>query len=179
VRARRGRRPAAAREFLADRKIEADVVEVGCTGLCSSEPMLDVQLPERTRVSFEAVTGERVAGLLEAVLGRRIPGEGLLGQFRSPTLAPWPDVPYLDEHPFFAPQTRWVLANCGIMDPTSIDEYIARGGYRALAGALRAHTPSELCEIVERSGLRGRGGGAFRRARSGSSPFRPPANRST
>ena len=45
-------------------------------------------------------------------------------------------VPYLDEHPFFAPQKRWVLANCGIIDPTSIDEYIARGGYSALAKAL-------------------------------------------
>ena len=70
-------------------------------------------------------------------------------------------MPLLDEHPFFAPQTRWVLANCGIIDPTNIDEYIARGGYRALADALTRMTPEQVCDVVEASGLRGRGGGGF------------------
>jgi len=67
----------------------------------------------------------------------------------------------MDEHPFLAPQTRWVLANCGVIDPSNIDEYLAFGGYLALATALRNHTPMELCEFVEKSGLRGRGGGGF------------------
>jgi NADH:ubiquinone oxidoreductase subunit F (NADH-binding)/Pyruvate/2-oxoacid:ferredoxin oxidoreductase delta subunit len=70
-------------------------------------------------------------------------------------------VPYLDEHPFFAPQKRWVLANCGVIDPASLEEYIAHGGYRALAKALREYTRGELCDLVEKSGLRGRGGGGF------------------
>ncbi|MCX6550336.1 MAG: SLBB domain-containing protein, partial [Acidobacteria bacterium] len=76
-------------------------------------------------------------------------------------MEPWPGVPALDEHPFFAPQTRWVLVNCGIVDPSSLEEYVARGGYAALAHALRTMTPGEVCEQVERSGLRGRGGGGF------------------
>ena len=54
-------------------------------------------------------------------------------------MQPWDDVPYLDEHPFFAPQTRWVLANCGVIDPAEIDEYIAHGGYQALARTLEGH----------------------------------------
>jgi NADH:ubiquinone oxidoreductase subunit F (NADH-binding) len=70
-------------------------------------------------------------------------------------------VPFLDEHPFFAPQTRWVLANCGLIDPAQIDEYIAHGGYQALAKTMRQYTPEQVCDLVEASGLRGRGGGGF------------------
>jgi NADH:ubiquinone oxidoreductase subunit F (NADH-binding) len=54
-----------------------------------------------------------------------------------------------------------VLTNCGVIDPGKIEEYIARGGYSALAKALKGKTPLELCDIVEASGLRGRGGGGF------------------
>ena len=99
--------------------------------------MVDVQLPGRTRVSFQQVTAEKVPPLLDAVLAGRMPEELVLGQHRHATLTAWPDVPYLDEHPFFAPQTRWVLANCGLIDPAQIDEYIARGGYQALGKTLQ------------------------------------------
>jgi len=152
---------AAVRQYLAERAIAADVVEVGCIGMCSAEPLLDVQLPGRTRVSFRGVTAEKVPGLLEAALAGRVPAADVLGQFRTPPLQPWLDVPYLDEHPFFRPQTRWVLANCGLIDPNSLEEYLARGGYRGLAQVLRGMTRAELCDLVERSGLRGRGGGGF------------------
>jgi hypothetical protein len=141
-----GRVLEAVRHYLAEKKQEADVVEVGCIGLCTAEPILDVQLPGRTRLTFGPVTDGKVAGLLDAALGGQVPAEGLLGQHRpGGAQKPWPKVPYLDEHPFFAPQTRWVLANCGISDPLNIDEYVARGGYQSFAAALRNHTPSELC----------------------------------
>ncbi len=149
------------REYLAKKDIDADLIEVGCIGLCSAEPLVDIQLPGRTRVSFQGVTADVVTGLLDAVLDGKIPSDRLLGQMRSKTLKPWPSVPFLDEHPFFAPQTRFVLANCGIIDPSSIDEYLAFGGYKALANVLRGMTPKEVCESVEKSGLRGRGGGGF------------------
>jgi NADH:ubiquinone oxidoreductase subunit F (NADH-binding)/Pyruvate/2-oxoacid:ferredoxin oxidoreductase delta subunit/(2Fe-2S) ferredoxin len=161
-----GRTLAAVRAYLAGRKVEADVVEVGCIGLCTAEPILDVQLPGRTRLSFGPVKADAVAALLDGVFGGRVPAENLIGQHRpasgeGPAPEAWPGAPWLDEHPFFAPQTRWVLANCGLADPSNIDEYIARGGYRALAQALRSRTPSEVCDLVEQSGLRGRGGGGF------------------
>ena len=156
-----GKTLAATRKYLADRQIAADVVEVGCIGLCAAEPMLDVQLPGRTRVSFREVTEDQVEGLLTATLAGELPPERLLGQIRNAALQPYADVPYLDEHPFFAPQTRWVLANIGLIDPESIDEYIARGGYRAFASVIRQKTRGEICDMVERSGLRGRGGGGF------------------
>jgi (2Fe-2S) ferredoxin len=156
-----GKTLAAIRTYVADQQLEADLVEVGCVGLCAVEPLVDIQLPGKTRVSFKSVTEKKVAPLLDAVFAGNVPTEQTLGQFRHDTLQPWPDVPFIDEHPFFKPQTRWVLANCGLIDPGSIDEYLARGGYQALAKTLRETTPPELCDAVERAGLRGRGGGGF------------------
>lgn len=152
---------AAIHEYLDGHEVKADVVKVGCIGLCSLEPIVDIQLPGRARVSFKQVTAAKAPGLLDSALAGSIPDDLVLGQFRNDALAPWPDVPFLDEHPFFAPQTRWVLANCGVIDPSQIDEYIARGGYAAQVKALRELSPDALCDMVEASGLRGRGGGGF------------------
>jgi NADH:ubiquinone oxidoreductase subunit F (NADH-binding)/Pyruvate/2-oxoacid:ferredoxin oxidoreductase delta subunit len=156
-----GKTLAAVRAWLEANGREADVVEVGCIGLCVEEPLVDVQLPGRPRLSFARVTAKQAAPLLDAVFTSRTLPIAPLGQFRHDGIAAWPGVPALDEHPFFAPQTRRVLVNCGIVDPGSLDEYLARGGYAALAGALRSTTPAEVCEVVEKAGLRGRGGGGF------------------
>ena len=152
---------AAVRAWLAQQAIDADVIEVGCIGMCSAEPLLDVQLPGRTRLMLQRATADQVPTLLEAVFAGRLPLTGVLGQHRQAGLEPWPEVVFLDEHPFFAPQTRWVLANCGRIDPGHIDEYIAHGGYTAWRKALAGIAPESVCEQVERSGLRGRGGGGF------------------
>ena len=152
----------AVRDHLAARGAAADVVEVGCIGLCALEPLLDVQLPGRARLSYTRATADRVPALLDGLLAGRPSLDGLLGQFRPAAgQAGWENLPLLDEHPFFAPQKRWVLANCGLIDPRRLDEYLARDGYLALARTLRERTPAEVCDLVERSGLRGRGGGGF------------------
>jgi NADH:ubiquinone oxidoreductase subunit F (NADH-binding)/Pyruvate/2-oxoacid:ferredoxin oxidoreductase delta subunit len=152
---------AAIRKHLGARGIDAEVVEVGCIGLCSSEPLVDVALPGRPRVSFQKVGEERVASLMDSVWAGQVSGPSTLGQFRQEGTEPWPGVPFLDELPFFGGQVRWVLKNCGLLDPESLEEYVARGGYAALAKALRTQKPAEVCDGVERSGLRGRGGGGF------------------
>jgi NADH-quinone oxidoreductase subunit F len=159
-----GRTLEAVRAYLADREIDAEVVEVGCIGICSEEPLVDVQLPGRARVSFSHVDAPAVEGILDAAFAGNPPADRSLGQMRGPNgakIAPWDDVPYLDEHPFLRPQRRLVLSACGIIDPASIDEYIARGGYTALHDTLRNMTPDEVCDSVLASGLRGRGGGGF------------------
>ncbi|MBN1656102.1 MAG: FAD-dependent oxidoreductase [Deltaproteobacteria bacterium] len=152
---------AAIRDYIKVNGIDADLVEVGCVGICSEEPIVDVQLPGRTRVSFGKVDDAAVPELLQSVLKGVTPPELTLGQFRSDSLQPWKDVPFLDEHPFLAGQRRFVLAASGILNPCSIDEYIATGGYSALAKILRSMTPEEVCDAVFKSGLRGRGGGGF------------------
>ncbi len=122
-----------------------------------------MQLPGRTRVSFGNVMAEKVQSLLTAVLDKgQTPEKMVLGQFRhDANIKPWANVPYLDEHPFLATQRRVVLANSGMIDPGSIDEYIARGGYSALAKVLRHDDARGSLRPGRSSGLRGRGGGGF------------------
>ncbi len=67
----------------------------------------------------------------------------------------------MEELPFFSRQTRFVLRNCGIINPHSIEEYVARGGYAGLVKALKIMAADEVVNTVELSGLRGRGGGGF------------------
>ena len=155
----------AIQDYCKEHGIDADVVPVGCIGLCSSEPLVDIQLPGKARIMFQAVTSDKVSRLMDEVLAGDIPEDSVLGQHSSAQAEPWDNAPFLAEHPFFAPQKRLVLENCGRIDPTSVDEYIAAGGYRAFATVIKTMTPHEVCEAVSASGLRGRGGGGFPTAR--------------
>ncbi len=149
------------RAYLKKKKIKADIIEVGCIGLCSAEPLMDVQLPGMARVSFQRVTEKLVPSLLGAMLDGKPIKEMALGQFSGPSHKLWPSVPMISDHPFFKPQMRFVLDNCGLVDPVSIDDYIARGGYTAFLKVIHSMTPAKVCDSVEASGLRGRGGGGF------------------
>ncbi|HOW26681.1 MAG TPA: NADH-quinone oxidoreductase subunit NuoF [Bacteroidales bacterium] len=151
----------AVQQYIMEKEIDADIVQVGCIGMCSAEPLLDVQLPGRNRLCFQKVTADKVNPLLDSVWNGEPVEADILGQFRGDSAGEWDSVPYLDEHPFFAHQTRVVLKNCGIIDPVSIKEYIAHGGYQSLLKVLHTCKPFEVCNKVEISGLRGRGGGGF------------------
>jgi len=156
---------AAIKGFLKERKFDADVIEVGCNGMCSDEPIVDIQIPGRTRLSFGAVTEEKVASLLDNVFFKNtIPENLVLGQYTmhiNKGLTVWNGVPLLEDHPFLKSQMRVVLGACGIINPRNINEYIACGGYSAIAKALRTMKPEDVCDQIEKSGLRGRGGGGF------------------
>ncbi len=148
------------KEYLASKNIDADIIELGCIGLCSSEPLLDVQLPNKARISFENVNADKVNKILDDVFSGKLEGHSILAQFKN-TGKKWNNVPFLEEHPFFVHQKRVVLENCGIIDPVNINEYIAREGYKALWNTLNKKKPSKICNEIEKSGLRGRGGGGF------------------
>lgn len=140
---------------------DADVIEVGCVGLCAYEPIFDFQVPGKNRLSYQEVTADNVATILDTVLAGKPQKDNLIGQYRTPGAAEWKGLPFMDEHPFFKPQLRWVLGHCGKIDPSSIEEYIAHGGYCTLLNTLRTKTREEVCNTVELAGLRGRGGGGF------------------
>ncbi len=146
--------------WLNEHNVDADIVNVGCIGICAYEPLVDIQLPEYNRISFKNVTPDMVGGIFEKVMNLEVPEEGVLFQIDSKAKA-WDNTVFMTEHPYFKPQQRIVLKNCGFIDPESIEEYIARGGYRALRKTLESMKPLEVCDFVESTGLRGRGGGGF------------------
>ncbi len=152
---------ATVKQYLADHKIKADVIEVGCIGLCSAEPLVDVQLPGKTRISYRNIKKDKVYSLLDATFNNTVNQEDVLAQFYNPNLVPWEGVPYLNDLAFFREQKRLVIDNCGLIDPASIEEYIARDGYKAYAKALANYTGAEICNLIEVSGLRGRGGAGY------------------
>jgi NADH:ubiquinone oxidoreductase subunit F (NADH-binding) len=142
-------------------KKNAYITEVGCVGLCYREPIIDIQLPGFNRISIGNVTADNAGQILDKIFNHEVPAENVLYQYESKELKSWDNVPYASEHEFLSGQTRWVLSNCGIINPVNIQEYIARGGYSALVKTLTNYSQEEICNIVEKSGLRGRGGGGF------------------
>jgi len=137
------------------------IVRVGCTGPANYEPVVCIQLPGKNKLFFRNITEEKVEPLLNGVFHNDISEEDLLGQSGSKGFELWPGINFVNELPFFAHQKRIVLGNCGCYDPESTEEYIARGGYRTFIKTIRHYTYEEVCDIIERSGLRGRSGGGY------------------
>lgn len=146
--------------YVKDKNIDLKLFEVGCIGLCFAEPIVDLQLPGYNRISFGNVTDKNVVEILDKTFIKEVYEKDVLYQFDN-GLKVWENVPFNHQHPFLEKQTRWVLSNCGIIEPTNIEEYIANSGYIALVKTLKEYSPSQVCDIVESSGLRGRGGGGF------------------
>ena len=149
------------RAYLSENNSAASVARVGCAGPASFEPMVCMQLPGKNKLYFRNITEEKVEPLLNGVFHNDIVNDDLVGQSGSEGFELWPGIPFIDELPFFAGQKRVVLNNCGCYDPESIEEFIARGGYRTYVKTIRNYTFEEVCDIVEKSGLRGRSGGGY------------------
>ncbi|MBN2716431.1 MAG: (2Fe-2S) ferredoxin domain-containing protein, partial [Deltaproteobacteria bacterium] len=104
--------------YIADRTLDIEVVQVGCVGACAAEPVVDIQLPGKTRLSFGEVTADKVTDLLDNVLAGDLPkASSAMFQWRAADFDSWSNVVYMDEESFFAGQKRWVLANCGVINP--------------------------------------------------------------
>ena len=151
----------AIKTYIAENEPDAILVRVGCAGPANFEPLICIQLPGKNRLFFRNITEEKVEPLLNGVFHNEINDEDLAGQLGTTGFGLWSGIPFINEHPFFASQKRIVLGNCGYYDPENIDEYIARDGYRAFVKAIRHYTYEEVCDIIERSGLRGRSGGGY------------------
>ena len=146
-----------------EKKIDAEIVRVGCIGMCHEEPLLDIAMPNRCRVIYNKVRPEDVSKIIDShVLKDKPSKEHALSQILPDNGAnPYIDITYFEEMPFNRKQQRIVLKNCGFINPLSIDEYIVRDGYEAAKKVLLSMKPEEIVDTVKRSGLRGRGGGGF------------------
>ena len=135
-----------------DREIQ--VVETGCVGSCDLGPVM-ITYPEA--VFYQKLKPEDVPDIVEHHLLKGRVVERLL--YTRPATKEL--LPTLEQIDFFSRQQKVVLRNCGVIDPTNIEEYIARDGYQALAKVLTQMTPEEVIAEVKASGLRGRGGAGF------------------
>ncbi len=139
-------------------RVRAEVIPVGCIGMCFAEPLVDVRLPGRPRICYGRVTPEKLTRILNLHVRQGKPVVGLaMGTLGD---GDRPGIPRLEDLPFMKPQVRIASRNCGLIDPEDIDHYLARDGYRGLERAL-AMEPEEVIEEVVASDLRGRGGGGF------------------
>ena len=138
--------------------IEAIIVPTGCIGYCAKEVIVDIKLPGQDRISYCEITPKIVPQFIKTTLvDKKIFQENLLGTFGEAK----EDLPALKDHSFFKHQFKVVLENCGIINPDSIDCYLAKGGFKSLDKVLRLMKPEELIKEIIESGLRGRGGAGF------------------
>lgn len=133
---------------------EIKIVETGCHGFCEMGPIAIVY-PEG--VFYCRVQEDDVAEIVDSHLYKGRIVERLL--YREPITQE--KIPNYNEINFYKKQQRMVLANCGHINPELIEDYIAAGGYEALAQVLTTMTPEQVIDEVKLSGLRGRGGGGF------------------
>jgi len=145
-------------EFLAENKVSARVIQVGCIGPCYLEPLIDIKLPGQPRVSYNNVNTKTLPIILKSHLLGGVPHAKLaLGNFGKESFH---DIPRFFDLPMLKPQVRIVLRNCGFVDPEDIDQYLALDGYQGLMNALKM-SPEDVIGVVRQAGLRGRGGAGF------------------
>ncbi|MDD5725560.1 MAG: NADH-quinone oxidoreductase subunit NuoF [Candidatus Omnitrophica bacterium] len=125
----------------------------GCQGFCQMGPLLTI-LPEN--IFYTRVKTADVPEIVQQTLVEGKVVERLL--YREP--ASGNTCLTTEDIPFYQKQHRFVLKECGSIDPEDIREYIQRQGYRAALKSL-SMKPEDICEEIISSGLRGRGGAGF------------------
>lgn len=148
-------------------RFDLTLVPTGCIGYCQVEPLVDVRIPGLGRVLYARMTPEGAGRLIRSLASGELPHENALAFVPEEG----PDIPEgagvlsgllpINTLPFYAKQHKIILRNSGLIDPRSIEEYAARGGYHSLRLALLHLSPQEIIDEITRSGLRGRGGGGF------------------
>jgi NADH-quinone oxidoreductase subunit F len=143
---------------LAENDLQARVRTVGCSGHCYAEPVVIIDHPDSglPALFYHEVNPGKVNMLVRNfLLGGDPCLEHVMGAMEANEL-----LPAVNDFARFNQEKRVVMEKCGRIDPESLDEYIADGGYEALAMAL-AQSPQEIVDLVQDSGLRGRGGAGF------------------
>jgi NADH-quinone oxidoreductase subunit F len=145
------------------------LASVGCFGFCAQEPLVNVRLPGQPLVILRRVQARNVPRILDGLAAGSVPEELALCKIEE-----WdhltahisygsgiPNIPSWQEIPFFRPQKKIVLRNCGLISPDDLEEYVAVGGYQSLYKVLIDANPELVIEQIKASKLRGRGGAGY------------------
>jgi formate dehydrogenase iron-sulfur subunit len=127
------------------RKVDIQIVRNGSRGLLWLEPVVEV-VTASGRIAYGPVMADDVSSLFDAKFYEGGKHALSLGD--------------IEQHPYFKSQQRLSFARVGVIDPVSVAEYVAHGGYKGLKNALTMQT-QDIVKAVTDSGLRGRGGAAF------------------
>lgn len=133
---------------------KVDFRKTGCHGFCEKGPIIVIH-PEK--ICYLQIEPKDIPEIISQTIKEKKVIERLL--YTDPTTNE--KVVHESEIPFYKNQERLVFGSNGEIDPTSIDDYLALGGYSALAKALSQMTPEQVLEEIKKSNLRGRGGGGF------------------
>jgi (2Fe-2S) ferredoxin len=160
-------------ETLEKNRLRANIVSVGCIGPCHLEPIMDITMPGKTRLSYGNVTPQKARTIIESyliegdpvkklALGFILENTQISDHIHGKELENEPDDGILNfySHPMLKSQIRVVLRNCGLIDPEDIDHYLANDGYLGLMKAFENGVEWVLNEVRD-AGLRGRGGAGF------------------
>jgi len=139
------------RQGLAD---QVDIRTTGCHGFCERGPVVVIH-PQG--IFYQHVKPKDVP----EVVTETVANGNIIDRLLYVHPQTGEKIVYERDVPFYRLQTRVILADNGFIDPTSIEDYIVRGGYNALARALYTMQPEEVIDAIKRSGLRGRGGAGF------------------
>ena len=146
------------KEFIAEENIDCEVVEVGCIGICYQEPLITIFKPENPGIFYGKVTSKNIKRILtSSLINNEVFKKNVVGVLGKDD---YQEVSPIFELPVFKKQIRRALANCGKINPTKLEHFLANDGYLGLQKALKMDQ-QEVIEIVKESGLRGRGGAGF------------------
>jgi len=142
---------AALEEYLKKNKIKAVLKKTACIGMCFAEPLLEVSSDEEEAITYGYVTPDKIEQIIESFQkGQPVIENAILSKKIDAS-----------ENENYQQQTRIVLRNCGMIDPESLDDYLANDGYKALEKSLKELIRENIIDEIKNSGLRGRGGAGF------------------
>jgi NADH:ubiquinone oxidoreductase subunit F (NADH-binding) len=138
--------------------LDAELRTVGCAGWCWAEPFVEVTGPNHPPVVYMNITTDRVPDLVSAIRRGDVIADWAMGVRAD---SAFKGIEPLEEHPYLKGQRRLLFEHAGVIDPESIEDYIAVGGYSAWIKALFEMTPDEVVAEVKTANVRGRGGAGF------------------
>ena len=133
---------------------QIEIRSTGCHGICAKAPVMYI---DPLGVQYQEVNPEDAAEIVDLTLKKN----QLIDHLAYRDSLTGNPIYYRNQIPFYKKQVKRVLANCGRIDPTRIEHYIANGGYQAIVKALSKMTPTQVIDEVTAAKLRGRGGAGF------------------